>query len=155
MADNPRLEWFNRARLARFFAMVQITPLCWNWTGGINGKGYGIFRSKSAHRFTYSWFVESIAAGLEVDHLCRNIRCVNPAHLEAVTPAENRRRAVIARTHCRSGHAFAQFGRLYIRRNGKRNRWCRECHRLQQRRFYWRVGRVSRYGLASLTEVAN
>ena len=35
--------------------------------------------------------------GLTIDHVhangCRNVDCVNPAHLEAVTQAENNRRA--------------------------------------------------------------
>lgn len=33
-----------------------------------------------------------IAPGMHIDHKCRNPRCVNPAHLEPVTPSENMRR---------------------------------------------------------------
>lgn len=33
-----------------------------------------------------------IPDGLQLDHLCRNPSCVNPAHLEIVTGAENIRR---------------------------------------------------------------
>ncbi|MGH9151353.1 MAG: HNH endonuclease [Acidimicrobiales bacterium] len=35
--------------------------------------------------------------GLTLDHLCRDRRCVNPAHLEPVTVAENLRRGHRAR----------------------------------------------------------
>jgi hypothetical protein len=34
---------------------------------------------------------------MEWDHLCRNVRCVRPEHLELVTPAVNRQRQRISR----------------------------------------------------------
>lgn len=57
------------------------------------GHRYGHFRHESAHRWTYRWFVGPIPQGHELDHLCRVMRCVNPAHLEAVTHLVNVRRA--------------------------------------------------------------
>ena len=36
--------------------------------------------------------VGPIPDGREIDHLCRNHRCVNPDHLEPVTHLENMRR---------------------------------------------------------------
>lgn len=41
--------------------------------------------------------VGAITHGLELDHLCRVRRCINPAHLEPVTHAENTRRMHSAR----------------------------------------------------------
>lgn len=69
---------------------------CWAWTGAeINGYGAlsidGV--NRRAHRVIYEHLVGPIPEGLHLDHLCRNPSCVNPAHLEPVTPAENNRRA--------------------------------------------------------------
>ncbi len=46
-----------------------------------------------AHRAEYERRFGSIPNGMEIDHLCRVKSCVNPAHLEAVTPVENKRRS--------------------------------------------------------------
>lgn len=75
---------------------------CWLWTGFRRPAGYGQTgrnrgSAKQAHRVAYEMLVGPIPAGMELDHLCRMTPCVNPAHLEPVTPAENRRRAIRAR----------------------------------------------------------
>lgn len=128
--------------LALFFARVQVQPNgCWLWTGAINGKGYGAYKGTSAHRFTYAWFVEPIAAGLEVDHLCRERRCVNPAHGDAVTGRENRWRANrFERTgKCRRGHVLAVHGFAHNGVEGL-DRICRACRRLSHARYLQRHG---------------
>jgi len=60
---------------------------CWVWTGAVNKGGYGVFAitpkvTRLAHRIAYELAVGAVPAGLQLDHLCRNRRCVNPAHLE-------------------------------------------------------------------------
>ena len=70
---------------------------CWNWSGWITTNGYGILRLSDkrtalAHRFVFERTVGPVAEGLDLDHLCRNRRCVNPDHLEPVSRSENLRR---------------------------------------------------------------
>lgn len=72
---------------------------CWEWTGQLE-DGYGrvpVSRGKyaSAHRSAYEIWKGSIPAELELDHLCRNRRCINPDHLEPVTHQENVRRGAL------------------------------------------------------------
>lgn len=114
----------SRHKLALFFSKVERRGECWEWQGTLNPKGYGSFDGNTAHRAPYRWFVGPIPAGYQVDHLCRNRRCVNPAHGEAVTLQENRRRSELFRTHCKSGrhakpHATHGYGK---------NKTCAECH---------------------------
>lgn len=107
---------------------------CWPWIGSIDTTGYGGFWNGSklarAHRWSYERFVGPIPEGLHIDHLCRNHRCVNPAHLEPVTNRENALRGMsrnaqnARKTHCQKGHPFSGEN-LQINCNG--NRVCRQC----------------------------
>lgn len=120
---------------ARFWPKVQVTDLigCWNWTGALS-DGYGRFRladrSYRAHRLAYEWQFGPVPQGFVLDHLCRNRACVNPFHLEVVTPEENSHRGVLARPACHKGHLFTP-ANTHLDRRGRRV--CRECRRIKER----------------------
>lgn len=84
---------------------------CWVWQRCINPRtGYGQLtvarQVMPAHRWSYEHHVGPIPAGMHIDHLCRNRPCVNPAHLEVVSLAENNRRAARHRTNDRVAMAL-------------------------------------------------
>lgn len=74
------------------------TTPCWIFQLWRTHEGYGHLADGSgvqrlAHRVMWERANGPIPDGLHLDHLCREPSCVNPAHLEPVTPAENARRA--------------------------------------------------------------
>lgn len=108
---------------------------CLIWTAATTGAGYGTLwvdgRMVGAHRVSYELFVADIPEGLQIDHLCRTPRCVEPKHLEPVSRRENILRGTsptavnATATHCPRGHAY-DAENTYVYNGG---RGCRECRR--------------------------
>ena len=103
---------------------------CWEWVGTIAPNGYGQAwhngRADYAHRMMYERANGPIGAGNDIDHLCRNRGCVNPAHMESVPHQVNVVRGSgwagrnAAKTHCPQGHAL-------VGDNIRKDRPYREC----------------------------
>lgn len=135
---------------------------CWLSTGSLTPKGYARFkfddRSGHGHRFAYLALVGPIPDDLELDHrchteddsckggvVCAHRKCINPAHLEAVTHRENLRRGNIGqyqrqdgeaasrlKTHCAHGHEYTP-DNTYTYPDGKRV--CRICKNAEKARY--------------------
>lgn len=114
---------------------------CWVFTGARSAGGYGFLRVAGKNLYTHRVAYEEIRAkipdGLHLDHLCRNRSCINPWHLEPVTPRINTLRGDTfqarnaAKTHCIRGHELAGDN---LRTDPTGRRICRECKRIQGRR---------------------
>lgn len=115
---------------------------CWIWTGPtIHGYGQRSVRgedgkqhSRKAHRLVYELMVGPIPDGYQLDHLCQVTRCVNPVHLEAVTPQVNTLRssapaAIAVQTNtCKRGHELSATNAKVLPGG---NRVCRACLRIR------------------------
>lgn len=79
--------------LDRFWAKVNKTDYCWEWTAAKKPSGYGNFwlNGKYINAHKYSAIIHGILTepDLHVLHTCDNKSCVNPKHLYQGTNGQN------------------------------------------------------------------
>jgi hypothetical protein len=138
---NGQPKYMNfRDRLALYAAIP--ANKCWEWAGATI-CGYGVANDPGGrfrvHRRAYELLVGPIPDGLHLDHLCRNRLCLNPSHLEVVTPGENNRRNAVLRTHCPEGHPLVP--ETMRSRVATGWRYCPICRNARKRAYKLRTGR--------------
>jgi len=125
--------------LSRIASRIEITDSgCWEPSFSRDTSGYAQVSFMSGmelvHRITFTAFHGYIPSRLQIDHLCRNRACCNPAHLEAVSPRDNSLRGdtIIARnaavTHCPKGHKYGPENSFPSDLKRGKQRRCRACH---------------------------
>lgn len=129
--------------LRRFLSRVDMTPSgCWIHRSPPSQEGYAQhmvkYKNLRAHRL--SWFLHrgEPTAGLVLDHICRNRRCVNPDHLREVTVRENTMFGIgptainSAKSVCKRGHPLTKDS-VRISKDG--SRICRPCECARHKRY--------------------
>jgi len=141
---------------------------CWEWQksltvhGGYAQMMLSLEPKKpqlfTGHRASWLVFRGDLAPGLHLDHLCRNHECINPDHLEPVTPLENLMRGEVAREgikistpvhYCRHGHSMTGKNLYEYKQAGLPRIICRACKNERNR-----LARVRNIGAQSGTDLA-
>lgn len=133
----PAIELKTTKEVDRFWRRVVVDDVsdCWIWVGGKRRSGKSLYghvqlrrQDLLPHRVSYAtWRGDP---GPELDHLCRQTLCLNPAHLEPVTHSENKKRGFVARglpTHGPCGHEFTKENTIMEKCRGGYSRKCRMC----------------------------
>ena len=138
-ADRQTLATYVEDRIS-----IEPNSGCWLWLLSDGSHGYPQGAASKitgeqvslAHRLSYLAQHGEIPTGHDIDHLCRVKCCVNPNHLEAVTPHANRSRQfgipAPADTSAATGCPKEGHGEYAIVAGRK---VCRQCARERNRRY--------------------
>jgi len=141
--------------LERFLEKISVSDDgCWNWTACKDRYGYGQFsfegKTKLAHKILYEQYKGKIPKELQIDHLCRNRKCVNPLHLETVPNRENIMRGIgitsinAKKTHCIHGHEFTAQNTIIKIVKNRKQRNCKTCYYIQNTEYRKRRNSIFR-----------
>jgi len=136
--------------MARFWAKTVVTSRgCIEWVGAVRQNGYGAAwinrRLMVPHRVSATWAHGiPLPVDKDVDHLCRNRKCVNPQHLEVVTRRENIKRgtsraaatiqAFDAEGQCAHGHDLTADRAWVSTLEGRTCRLCRNAREAERQK---------------------
>lgn len=94
--------------IARFERSYIKSAGCWTWLGPKASHGYGGItfdgKRRMAHRVALERVIGDIDAATQVDHICGNRLCVNPAHLRVATQKQNSENLTVLRSDNTSGY---------------------------------------------------
>lgn len=100
---------------------------CKLYRGALHEKGYVRVRCNGhhvyGHRLIYEQLIGPIPDGHEIDHLCENRECLQPAHLEAVPPEVNKARRYNRDISVPKGDAGSNYNSLYATDRTVRDCW--------------------------------
>lgn len=137
--------------IVRLVNNMLVIDECWVWQKVLTKDGYGqtnyvdddgTHRTKIAHKLMYEQIIGPVPDGLELDHICENRACINPIHLEPVTPLVNKSRSTSVgtvnanKTHCSNGHEYTKENTaIRVNPRGKRSRQCITCRLFAKRKW--------------------
>lgn len=153
--DWNRVDIPDRVKERAATKVVRSSGGCWISTYSVASHGYAQIGWQNggerhvvlAHRASWERVNGRVPSGMTIDHLCRERRCVNPAHLRLLDNFENARR-----THgmdwqlgeCPNGHPNSMLADDLHRKDKQGNKRvgkrCRECVKLYRKRYEWRTG---------------
>jgi hypothetical protein len=150
MTAGERKRFLTRVDIGEIPAHRPELGHCWQWRGTIAWNGYGRWACTeggrhvqgNAHRRLYVHLHGDLNRKIDLDHLCRNRKCVNPEHLEPVSRQENARRGIggtlararqLAKTHCKFGHPLDETNTHVRKDTGARG--CIKCRSDRAKEF--------------------
>ena len=104
---------------------------CWTWLAA-QQNGYGMYwkggKSTRAHRYVYTQLKGPIDPYKALHHTCQNKLCVNPWHLEPVTPQAHAVRHDRKWAFCKKGHELTPENAHIDPRGRQRCKICRKIY---------------------------